>query len=411
MQNQPFIQKRNLAILLSAFFLASLLFIGFVRPMGFQWDFFVFYDAARSWQLKVNPYELSELAKQGVQTVATCKFTYLPLTIPIFLPFTFLSPAIAAGVWMMVKISFFALFLWASREVYRFKYNRVEDVLLLLMGFNATLMWDFTSGNISIVLYALLWLGIYFLKRNRTVLAGVLIALSAFVKIQPIAVLALALVYGDRSKWKTIVVGFLSLALFWAANYYFSPGSFQEFLAAAFHRIDAEHGILSPSALALAQDLLGQVQKISILTGVSGYLSGLTTFLYLVIVVAISVPSLWVLWLNKSKKIFNENEILSLFLLTYILVIPRVKSYDFILLLPVAAFLLARRKEKSFLYFLLLTPVIFQTNGVLEFISYPHLGFVTKLFYLLFQYLPYWGVLALWVGLVQDFRKTVETQR
>lgn len=396
---------RNLSL---AIFIGSVLFMALARPLGFQWDFFVFYDAGRSWSLNLNPYDSLLLAAHGGRH-AELNFTYLPLFAPLFAPFSWLDASVAACLWLLLKVALFATAIWwlarKNRVSHQYLFS-AEACLLLAFGFNSAVMWDLTTGNTTFFQGFLLWFGFYALLKEREIIAGLAIAVSAFVKIQPILCLLLLILLPSRIRWRGVLSGALCFALFWVANIIFYPDLYAIFVQEALSRVSAENGALSPSLLTMSGDLAALTQSISYLPQILGSnVVLIRNTIYLLFASAIAIFAALRFWQARQRGAENM-EILFFLFTAYFLIVPRVKSYDYALLLPVAIYIVSvvdlrfRYAILLLLCFPIISPSIDRAALItLDIATSPLLGPIKKAEFLFYHYLPYWSALVLFVCL------------
>jgi hypothetical protein len=404
MHKIPFLNRLVVASLL-ILFIVTVLFESLGRPMGFQWDYFVFYQAALSWRHGLNPYDFSELVKAGHANLSPyLSFTYMPLIAPLFVPFTFFSPAVSAGIWVLLKCVLFILMLRWCRDAYKYSWRSPTDLAILFFGFNSTLFSDLMSGNTSLLQFPLVWLGVHWLLNEKYEKSAVAFAVTAFVKLQPILLLILLFLAPKKRRWLAIGLGIFVLVIFWLANKCLYPEYYQYFLREAMARVQAEGGVLAPSLLAFCKELVEQMLGVSVMPELLKHmlivggksLYGLIVFLIVSVVLYVA---------NRYQKgkveLRQKVDLICFLLLTYILIVPRVKSYDLLLVLPIASRVLEYVwvKYRSALLLLLCLPVFFPMNAPNTehlFSTVAQLGVVRKNFYLCYQYLPYWNCLILW---------------
>lgn len=402
--------KKFLALSLAALALGTLVFVALIRPEGFQWDLLVFYRAGLAWRHGLNPYDFEQLITAGLipRPAEILSFTYIPAVAALFSPLSLVSFPVAAALWITIKGLFFILLWKSAARLHRFDSSALLDVSILVLGFNSALFSDLLSGNTSIVLWALLWWAIRLICDGKFWTSALLIGYVATVKLQPVLLLALLLAVPPKPKWGPAAGGLLIFGFVIFLNAWIWPEMFQSFFQEARHRAALERGVLAPSLYALCADAVDQWKNISVVPEVwkqAG--TWLPVALYVVFALPIAaITSLRLLRTQGTKPALA----VALILLTWILVVPRLKSYDFILILPVATWVLrnAQGTTKYLLAVLVLLPVVIPiVQGPLEIFSVAQLGVVKKVFFLGYQYLPWFAAFGLWAHLVapqRDFK-------
>ena len=95
----------------------------------------------------------------------TLTANFLPSTYEILKYFGSLNILVANFIWILLEIiSIFLLFI-VLKKIFKFEYQ-LRNILLILFSFGSTIFMSFISGNISVILYGLLALGIYFLYKK-----------------------------------------------------------------------------------------------------------------------------------------------------------------------------------------------------------------------------------------------------
>lgn len=173
-------------------------------------DFRVYYEAAINTKLFGNPYLASD---------PTMSYLYPPVTIILFLPFSFFVVVLAEKMWLVVSLIFFFLALFFIYRLLKISMNSYEGLVYLIFCV-VFFPFKFTLGmgqiNTLILLFLVLFL-YYFEKRK--VLAGFFLGLATIIKISPILIL-LYLFY--KKEWDVVNVclimilglGILSFVLF-----------------------------------------------------------------------------------------------------------------------------------------------------------------------------------------------------
>jgi hypothetical protein len=146
----------------------------------------------------------------------------------------------------------------------------------------------------------------------------------------------LLLVIDERPRWSPFLSGTLVFALAVGANALLLPGQTREFLAS----ISAlgERGWGDPSMLGVMQDLVDQLRGLRLpIPPVTAHL------LYLAAVATIFAVT--VRWWRARRTTSDPLLIVLVTLAVYALVMPRMKDYSYVALLPVGWYVLAMRRE------------------------------------------------------------------
>jgi hypothetical protein len=306
------------------------------KVIASQWDFEVYYYAARALRAGLDPYSPQSLGKVAGKAMPL-PFVYPPAFLALFAPLASLSLTTAKAVYLAAKLAALAGLLGIWGCLCR---NLRETVILLvvvLLGFNATIFSDLYAGNITCFEELLLWLGIAALLTGRRMLFAVLIPVAATPKYLPMA-LVLLLLFEGRKAILPLLVSAGSFLAIQGISLAVSPAGTARFFTLA-SALD-ERGRAAPSSLALLRDTLSPAFR-----------PWVPMALYSVI--ALSVLAVFGILAVRLRKRETWDKapwfLLSGALLSYLLVIPRLKSYGFVLVIPVAVWLLARAQRGTLL--------------------------------------------------------------
>jgi hypothetical protein len=301
-----------------------------------QWDFEVYYFAAKASRAGLDPYATQSLAQVAGRRMPL-PFVYPPAFLALFAPIAHLALGTAKTVYLVAKLAALAglVLIWGC-----FCRNTRETLILLaivVLGFSGTIFADIYAGNITCFEQLLVWLAVVALVTGHRLTFAVLIPLAAAVKGLPIA-LALLLLFEGRKAILPMLVSAGLFVVIEGCSRLMWPARTARFLALA-SGLD-ERGHSAPSILALLRDSLGPGGKAWVplalyLTAVA-FILGAFGFR----AIRLSQARAW----QKAPWFLLSGAFLS-----YILVGPRLKSYGFVLVVPVAAWLLARAKRGAWL--------------------------------------------------------------
>lgn len=370
---------------------ASFCLLGW-RTFDSQWDFWVYYDAANAILKGANPYDPASFVSL-MERRSSFDFTYPPLTLIFFLPLAVLPAGLAAVVWLVLKGTVFVLALeslWRSLQIR----GAVDwrHLWLLLFGFNSALLWDLAAGNLAVPLFAVLALSLSWLLHGKYHWFALSIALIAQFKLFPVVFLALLLVVRPLPV-RAMITGCVAFLVLVCLNMLFPADYFQSFLAAAGTRV-LEGSIVEPSLFAFSHGLIGVLNSItSAGVQISSFVARLFFAVCAIAIVAVSVPAL----IRDEKPVALR----VLFVMTIlVLLLPRIKSYTYVIMLMPAFYLLQEDDGLSaFLLFLLLPFVAQAGMPTLDITGSPQFGPVKKLLRLAYEYLPLMQALAVWLML------------
>jgi hypothetical protein len=306
------------------------------KVIASQWDFEVYYYAARALRAGLDPYNTQSLTKVAGKAMPL-PFVYPPVFLALFAPIAGLSLATAKAVYLAAKLAALAGLLTIWGCLCRSLRETLILLIVVLLAFNATTFSDLYAGNITCFEQLLLWLGIAALLTGRRMLFAVLIPVAATPKFLPM-LLILLLLFEGRKAIRPLLVSAGSFVAIQGVSLAVSPARTARFFSMA-SALD-ERGRAAPSSLALLRDILSPAFR-----------PWVPLLLYIVVALAIlAVFGLFALRLRKNETWEKAPWfLLSGALLSYLLMIPRLKSYGFVLVIPVAVWLLARAQRGTLL--------------------------------------------------------------
>lgn len=297
----------------------------------FQWDFKVYYYAGVAWQSGLNPYDpavLSQLAHEP-----SLPFVYPPAFLPIFARFSRLPYPQAHTLFLALKLPFL---LFLSGIWLRLLRTRGDGFffLLLLAGFGSAVIEDFVTGNISLFEQLFLWTGFLLFIHRRPIgfAAGLLVA--AFAKITPL--FFLILLWPIPAARRVAGTCFTAFLLFHLGQVLLQHDLYRAFLAGIMKV--RETGAGNPDLLTFFQDLI-RLGSWPTATAILAYILTVIVFLRMFL------PRLASLAHTDTSE--SRYQIILLASCLYIAILPRLKPYSFILLIPAAHSLFYRLAART----------------------------------------------------------------
>ncbi len=345
-----------------------------VSPHRFQQDFFIQYDAAQAYSQGTDPYSLQNLDRFPNHPRGLF-YSYPPIALYFYKLFIPLSHVPVYYVWMILKLSALAglIFLW-KKYVLPLRGDPLT-VLYFILAFNGTLFVDLWAGNLTILEQLAYWLGFSFLIRGRVWPFCVMIILVSQVKLTPVCLLGLLLVIEARPKWLAFFASLAGFFALFSTNFLLFRENATKFYLVASQNL-MEHGINSPSTLALYYDVLAVFRRHGIRPPV-----GTAEMFFAITAIAVLAVALWTCWqYHTNAKPSGPLMPALLICLVYVLVMPRFKNYMFIYALMPALYALWNSGRR------LLAPVLAVLLVLPNPDSYvPVIGIAADLFY---DYLP-----------------------
>ena len=298
----------------------------------YQWDVMVYWWSGRAFAHGASPY--GPIPQQPDYL----HFVYPPLVAAVFAPLSVLNVGATKVLWLVLKLGAFIATVRIWRKRIAVEQDAVPALFFFTFAFGSAVLVDFTSGNIAIFEQFLLWLGFAALLSRRWWTFAMLVVLAAQAKLTPMFFLGLLLVIDERPRWSPFIGGSLLFVLGLAANALLLPGQTREFLTSI--TALGERGWGDPSMLGVMEDLVDQLRGLRLpLPTVTAHL------LYFAAVATI-------FWLTvrwwRARRAVGANTPLLIVLVTlalYALVMPRMKDYSYVALLPVGWYVLAMHRQ------------------------------------------------------------------
>ena len=294
----------------------------------YQWDVVVYWWGGRAFAHGASPYGAIPGQPEYLH------FVYPPLVAAIFAPLAPLNQSAAKVLWLALKLLAF----WGTVRIWRRALGvdriAVPPIFFFTFAFGSAVLVDVTAGNIAIFEQCVLWLAFAALLARRPWIFMALVVLVAQFKLTPIFFLGLLLVIDERPRWAPFLAGAALFAALVGANALLLPGQTHEFLASVSSL--AERGWGDPSTLGVMQDLVDQLRGLRVpLPEASGYA------LYLAAIVALFAHTIRWWRAQRVAGTLDRTVVLLVTLSVYALVMPRMKDYSFVALLPVAWYVLS----------------------------------------------------------------------
>jgi hypothetical protein len=300
----------------------------------YQWDVIVYWWGGRAFAHGVSPY--GPIPRQPEYL----HFVYPPFVAALFAPLSLLNVSATKLLWLTLKAIAFVATVRLSRRTLGVEQHAVPTLFFLTFAFGSAALVDFTAGNIAIFEQLVLWLAFTALLARRWWVFTLLVVVVAQAKLTPIFFLGLLLVVDERPRWAPFASGCALFALGVGANALLLPAQTREFLAGV--SALGERGWGDPSTLGLMEDLCDQLR------GLRLPLPAITAHLLYLGVVALLLARTVRWW--RTRRAAGVHDPLLVVLVTlavYALVMPRMKDYSYVALLPVGWYVLAARSSPT----------------------------------------------------------------
>lgn len=326
------------------------IYLIFSNPSVFQWDFKRYYYAGKLSLLGYSPYDLSSMVSLfGEHLPLKQPFVYPPYTVFIFKSLAMLDVFKAYYLFAIIKICIYLFVLLIWKKLFFGDTNAFLFFLFISISvFSESVYIDFYAGNISIIEQAFFWLSMAFFCKQKIMLSGIFMVFSNAFKFLYLPFLLLFITNGTLLYFWAFVITFIVIAFM---TWFISPAYSIEFLK---HNLEY-----------IGHDELGHI-SVSIRSFFRDILSGGACnpeLIYALTAVLILVISFYVVMKNRNLLRSQNHLLIYFFIIVYCLVVPRLKDYGQIILIPPSYFLLDYfLKNKRYFNFTALIFVYFILN-------------------------------------------------
>jgi glycosyl transferase family 87 len=355
---------------------AGLIVLVGVRWYAYQWDFHMFYGAARDFAAGKSPYRGGGLS-----------FYHPPLMLYVYRIFTVMPEPLACTVWYALKLAALGalISIW-NAEFVRLRLH-VSTVVFFILAYDGAIYGDLVSGNVSIFEELLLWFGFACLLRARYLMFGMCVIAAAQVKLTPIFFAVLLITACDKAQWRAFFATLAGFAAVFSLNEWLQPALFRNFWTVS-AQLD-ERGVDCTSLLALIRDVFDRFFGATFTAA-----SRVDEVVFMAMAAVVAAIS-WRLWLNyrRNTTAVDRRLLIGFSCFVFALISPRIKVYTYILLLAPTLYLfwvVEWRHKVSVAVAVMTMLVVFpQARSLFPF------RFAFDLFN---SYLPLFASAALWVG-------------
>ena len=344
-------KSRYLDIVLIIIFIYSVFFIvhKFLGGKVPFWDFHIIYCQSKTFFLGNIPYG-SNVHGDCLDPRITLIANFLPSTLEILKYIGSINIKTANFFWVFLEIISFFLIFVVLKETFKFNYEW-RNFLLIFVSFGSTIFFSFISGNISVILYGFLALGIFFLQKK---LFNYYYIIVLFVSLFKFYYLIFLLLPFYILGWKSLRNILVSIILFFVIQYFFyikNPDLTIVFLDVIQGKVEGHF----PTRFLTGTGLYSIIEKMPwIFLGINNFeksFFSLETNLFFWFITS-SIISLSVFVCLNGKRIKNSKNhflfCISFGILVINLIIPRLVVYDLILTVPILFYLLNQVNFKKF---------------------------------------------------------------
>lgn len=312
----------------------------------YQYDFRAYYIGAALFGEGRDPYSFEALQARarGLGLIENDHpFLYPPYMLWAFAPLAWMSYPLAFFTWLGLQIGALACVAWVSLRVLRV--DAVILALLMALGLNGALAAVLRSGQITLIMLALVMAGLGLLVANRAPAAGALITLAALPKLWLAPMLGLLVKRYDVSRLLLIALsaGLFGLVIFAGARL------FPEYQAAFSSSMASltEAGRLTGAQNGSALNALRNAFALA------GGQAGRADAFWLAFVALIAAAALVRYFQSVLRGEVDLAYLFSLTALSLALAMPRFMIYQWVVVLPALAYVLTHLKSRALAWALL----------------------------------------------------------
>ncbi|MCP4646043.1 MAG: DUF2029 domain-containing protein [bacterium] len=327
-----------------------------LEPDVFQVTVRTYFYGGEVFSKGLSPYD-GGILSEAADGVIVMPYTYPPVTLhPLRLLGLFGYSAVYYG-FLLAKCAALATLFWLWRR--DFTGGRLDGAFLLLclLGFNASVYWDFSAGNVSTFEQVLLWTGFYCFLRGRLGWFTICVVAVASFKLTPIFFLVLLPFSENRRKWGWLCAGSGLFAAILASSFLFHPGLTRDFLANMGSVVPDTAGysdnLYYPNPPATWPMIKAVVATVASKTGIAipANLAAAGFLLWSALVTVVSYAAYAMARPSDNRDRLALAVVLACFV--YVFVTPRLMIYSYIIMLAPAYFAVRRIDDLRPIYALL----------------------------------------------------------
>ena len=330
--------KRLIIVLILGYLIAISIRI-LRQPDHFQQDFRSYYYAADAYSRGLNPYDLNQISK--IHEDAIYSYCYPPYTLIFLRVLSAFDYVTSYRIFLILKliILIFLIILWERG----FLKTRLDLPLYILciFVFHSTIYRDLIAGNISIIEQCLLWFSFYLFTKRKLLGFCVLVIAAASFKIIFIPFVLLVLTLERKEKYLYLLFSGLGFIILHLVTYLFYPVMYAGFV----RNIEGlEAGMINLSSFDL---VITGFRQFNQRTGIviSPLFQWGVYFLVIMIIILFILKAFRILLRIK----YDEKEYIFIYLacIGYILILPFVMGYAYIILIVPTYFIIKKVENKK----------------------------------------------------------------
>lgn len=371
--NNIIIKNKNLIINFTLFISVINILIVFIEKkiigdLGILGDAQIYYCAAIKFKQGINPYDFANCFGE-----TTMHYQYSLIALYFFYLLSFFNLETYKIIWLIIEIISFFIIFENSTKIFNLKKN-FFNFFIFLFAFGGVSWTGLFSGNISIILYALISISIYELYKKKIINFCLLILIVSFFKPYLLLFLILGLALYKKEFIQYFIYTFIVAIFLNFVSFLIHPENFNNYINVILYSTTKEYYANLGSGVGLIGLLDGLLKSLSfenkdlIISKIFWFFS---TIIFLLTYISNS---------EKDKRLNLAYGILITNLLN-----PYLMNYDFYILIPSLIFLIKKniffeniKLNKIFYYSSLIYVITIHDKFACLFLSSLFLFFIIK---------------------------------
>ena len=311
------------------------------------WDFHVYWCSANKFINGMNPYNSETIKECLSQFNFELHFAYPPIVLNLLSSLGKIDLFNAKIIWIIIVLSSFSLIIFYLKKIYEIP--RIFFFTLILIFTGGGLIWGaLLAGNISVILYAILTISIYYILKKKFDIYYILISIISLVKFPFLIFFLMPIFLYGFKEIKKCIFYLLITFFFYYLQFYLDKSLFLDFINSTktykgedFLIIHGTgigiHGIID-----LYQNLLYEKTNFSIFNPYEIY-----AFSTHIFISCLLLFSSFFLFEKKKINLKQSKLLVSFFIVIFLCCFPRISSYDFFLIISSYIFIAKNSRIRS----------------------------------------------------------------
>tara|TARA_B100001013_G_C24612757_1_gene443893 strand:- start:110 stop:1324 length:1215 start_codon:yes stop_codon:yes gene_type:complete len=335
-------------------------------------DFSVYRCGAITFLNNINPYKPNALSECLNSYPNALDFFYPPFTLNIFSMFSNLTKNNAVILWTIIILPIFLFNIFLNHKLFFKNKNFFLFLLFYFFSFGGLNFTGLLTGNITIILYALLGVSFYYtIEKEKSLFIFFALIILCLFKITYLVFLILFFFLESKKYLRNSLLSISAITMFYLVSYFNNPKFFLDFLNHLTYLRSSEFFNLYGGGFGLYSIIKGMPELFY--PGVSENYKFYFQFVWVLLCGSFMSSMIFLLYIKKKK--FSKLQTLSFGILTITICYPLLKDYEGFLLVPVIYYLLFnlnfkslfKKSDKNFKYILIFCSIAIHDKYMLFF--------------------------------------------